>query len=332
MILHNSARRFGLVPFAVCALLLLPLPARGQDVPPQKNEIMAVVRISKHFIEDVIGGVEVNATVPFYAKVLGFDCRGVIDGQARLSVEIATSQGDATFIASSHGSARTYVRGVRGPIVVKGPAWGDFATRTVVRFEGRKFSVLGTTPWAQPNGELECIEGVHGTCVGQALGRVALPIGKLFVPLATEKATPIGLWILQSFVNEVAEKITTKLSETTAVEKSLNRVLPESKDWVFQMSSDAQFLQAAYGPAGSKVPVLPENPGRLKEVRLELWLHSTTKEAQDLAKLAKQPLAKNLLNKYIETIIPELAALTENRSIDAVGSWLVISLGAPKAK
>jgi hypothetical protein len=89
------------------------------------------------------------------------------------------------------------------------------------------------------------------------------------------------------------------------------------------------FLQAAYGPRNSKVPDLPENPGLLKDVGLEMWIHSTAKEAQDLAKLAKEPLAKALISKYLETILPELAGLTENRSVDSVGPWLVISVGAP---
>src|SRR5262245_40927655 len=71
---------------------------------------------------------------------------------------------------------------------------------------------------------------------------------------------------------------------------------------------------------------------RLIDVRLELWLRSTTAAAQALEKLTRHPLAKNLLNKYLETTLPELAALADNRSVDAVGSWLVISIGAPKAK
>jgi hypothetical protein len=78
------------------------------------------------------------------------------------------------------------------------------------------------------------------------------------------------------------------------------------------------------------VPVLPENPAHLKDVRLELWLHSTATEAQDLVKLSKVPLAKALVHKYIETEFPELAALSENRSLDAVGPWLVLSIGAPR--
>jgi hypothetical protein len=116
------------------------------------------------------------------------------------------------------------------------------------------------------------------------------------------------------------------------VEKSVNRLFPETRDSVFQMSSDGQFLQAAYGPRGSTVPVLPDNPARLKDVRLELWLQTTATEAQDLVKLSKEPLAKKLVQKYVETVLPELAALAENRSVDAVGSWLVISVGAPNAK
>jgi hypothetical protein len=333
MIVHNIATRNGLVPCAFFAVLLAAAPARGQPAPVPPNEIMAVVRISKDFIEDVATRVDIVADVPFQnIVVMGFNCHGVIHGQAKLAVEMNTAQGDATFLVNSHGTAQTYVRGVHGPIAVRGPAWGPFATRTIVRFEGRKFTVVQTTPWAQVNGELESIEGTNGGCVMNAVGRVALPIGKRLVPRAEAKATPIGLAILEDFVNLVAGQIVTRLNETTAVEKSLNRVYPETKDWVFQMSSDSQFLQAAYGPRSAKVPDLPRNPGGLKDVRIELWLHSTTSEAQELAKLAKQPLAKALVNKYIATILPELAALTDNRSVDAVGSWLVISIGAPKEK
>jgi hypothetical protein len=152
------------------------------------------------------------------------------------------------------------------------------------------------------------------------------------VPRAEAEATPIGEYYLKNFVDELAEQIITKLDRTTPVEKSMNRLFPETRDWVFQMSTDSQFIQAAFGPRSSKVPVLPENPGRLKDVRLELWLHSTVTEAQDLVKLSKQPLFKKLAHKYLETILPELAALADNRSLDSVGPWLVISVGAPKAK
>jgi hypothetical protein len=323
MTLHNVARRAWLIPSAVCAALLVALPAGGQAPPAPQGEIMAVVRISKQFIEDVAAREEVVAAVPYDAKVLGFRCQGVINGRGKLAVDMTTAQGEATFVVSSHGTAETCVRGTRGPIVAMGPAWGPFASRTSVRFDGRKFSLMGTTPWAEVHGKLDRVEG-------RAVGRVLLPLGEHLVPRAEAEATPIGEYYLKNFVDGLAEEIVARLDRTIPVERSLNRVFPETRDWVFQMSTGPRFLQAAYGPRGSRVPVLPEDPAHLKDVRLELWLYSTATEAQDLVKLSKVPLAKALVHKYIETEFPELAALSENRSLDAVGPWLVLSIGAPK--
>jgi hypothetical protein len=331
MILHKVARHTSLILFAVSASLQVALPVRAQAPSAQQGEIKVVARISKQFIEDVAGRLEVVASIPYSATVLGFCCEGVIDGRGKLSIEMTTAQGEATFIVHSHGTASTYVRGVRGPIVALGPAWGPFTSRTLVRFDGRKFSLVETTPWAQVHGELDCVEGVHGGATGRAIGRLLRPLGQHLVPRAEAEATPIGEYYLKSFVDELAQKIITKLDRTTPVEKSVNRVFPNTRDWVFQMSTDSQFMQAAFGPRGSTIPVLPANPGCLKDVRLELWLHSTTKEAQALVKLSKVPLAKALVHKYLQTVLPELAALSENRSLDAVGPWLVISIGAPKA-
>ncbi len=332
MIFHSAARRTWLFPFAVLASTLLALPVCGQEPPPQPGEVKMVVRISKQLIEDVVTRKEVVATIPYHnAIVLGFRCDGVIDGKGKLSVEMTAEQGQGTFVVSSQGTAQTYARGVRGPIVAMGPAWGPFASQTLVRFDGRKFAVVQTTPWAQVHGELERVEGRHGGPAGRAVGRVLLPVGRHLVPLAEAQAKPIGEYYLKNFVDELGEKIVTRLNRTTAVEQSLNRLFPDTRDWVFQLSTDSEFIQAAYGPRVSEVPVLPKNPSQLEDVRLELWLRSTTAEAQALEKLTKRPLAKELVQKYLEATLPELAALSKERTVTAVGPWLVISIGAPEA-
>jgi hypothetical protein len=333
MIFPNIVKHTCLVFLAACAPLLAALPVCGQPAPARQGEIQVVARISKQFIEDVAAREEVVASIPYCnERVLGFRCQGVIDGRGKLSVEMKSIQGEATFIVTSHGTASTYARGVRGPIVAMGPAWGPFASQTLVRYDGRKFHLVETTPWAQVHGELEHVEGRHGGPVGRAAGRLALPIGRHLVPRAEAEAAPIAESILKDFVDELAEEIVARLDRTNPVEKSLNRLFPETRDWVFQLSTDSRFIQAAFGPRNVEVPVLPENPAQLKDVRLELWLHSTANEAQDLVTLSKQPLAKALVHKYIQTVFPELAALSENRSLDAVGPWLVISIGAPKAQ
>ena len=158
------------------------------------------------------------------------------------------------------------------------------------------------------------------------------PMAQAMVPRAEALSIPIADDLVKNYVDDLAGKIVTKLDNSNPVEKSLNRLFPETRDWVFQMSTDAKFMHAAFGPRHAKVPDLPENPARLKDVRVELWLHSNATEAKDLAKLSKEPLAKALVDKYVETTLPELAALAENKSVDAVGPWLVISIGAPKSK
>ena len=332
MISPDIARHTRLFLFAACAPLLAALPVRGQAPPARPGDIQVIARISKQFIEDVAARQEVVASIPFCnAMVLGFRCQGVINGRGKLSVEMRNVQGEANFIVTSHGTASTYARGVRGPVVAMGPAWGPFASQTLVRYDGRKFHLLQTTPWAEVHGELDRVEGRRGGPVGRAVGRLALPVGRHLVPRALAEAKPIGESILKNFVDELAVEIVARLDRTNPVEKSLNRLFPETRDWIFHMSTDPVFIQAAFGPRNATVPVLPENPARLKDVRLELWLHSTTTEAQDLVKLSKVPLAKALVHKYLETVFPELAAFSDNRSLDAVGPWLVISIGAPKA-
>jgi hypothetical protein len=333
MTFPNNVKHICFVLLAACAALVAALPAHGQPPPPPQDEIQVVARISKQFIEDVAGREEIVASVPYSnERVLGFRCKGVIDGRGKLSVEMKETPGDAIFVVTSHGTAETYAWGIRGPVVAMGPAWGPFATQTLVRYDGRKFHLVETTPWAEVHGVVERVEGRHGGPIGRAAGRLAMPLARRLTPRAEAEATPVGEKILTNFVDELAEKIVTRLDRTNPVEKSLDRVFPKTRDWIFHMSTDPIFIQAAFGPRDAKVPVLPENPAQLKDVRVELWLRSTATEAQDLVKLSKEPLAKALVNAYIKTVFPELAALSENRSLDAVGPWLVMSIGAPKAR
>ena len=331
MIFPDIARHSRLILFAACAPLLAALPVRGQPPPARPGEIQVVARISKQFIEDVAAREEIVASVPYCnEKVLGFRCQGVIDGRGKMSVEMRNNQGEATFVVTSHGTAETYARGARGPVVAMGPAWGPFASQTLVRYDGRKFHLVETTPWAEVHGVVERVEGRHGGPVGRVAGRLAMPLARRLTPRAEAEATPVGEKILKNFVDGLATDIVARLDRTNPIEKSLNRVFPETRDWVFHMSTDPVFIQAAFGPRNAKVPALPQNPAQLKDVRLELWMRSTATEAQDLVKLSKNPLAKALVQKYLETVFPELAALSENRSLDAVGPWLVISIGSPK--
>jgi hypothetical protein len=326
----NNRTPAWLFPVAVCALTVLALPVRAQEPPAQREELRAVIRISNRLIEEVASREEITAAIPYRDIVLGFCCEGIIYGQGKVTVDLSAAQ-SGTFIINAHGTGQTYARAVRGPIVAWFPAWGPFTSRTLVRFDGRKFILADTTTCAEVHGHLDKVEGRHGGCVGRAVGCVIRPAGQLLVPRAEKQAEPIAEYSVTNFVNELGREIVGKLNQSTRIEESLDRLFPEAKGWVFQITTGPDFIQSAYGPPGSPAPVLPPNPNRSDKVRLEVWLHSTSKHAAPLAKLANQPLAKQLVQAYLKATVPELAALSGDQSVAAVGPWLVISIGPPKA-
>src|SRR5262249_41970788 len=140
---YDLRNRSWLLACVGCALSLLVLPEQvlGQDA---KEDVKGIVRVSKQLIADVTDRVQITAAIPYKATVLGFSCEGVIHGQGKLSVEVDTLGRQAIFVVCGKGTAETWVRGVRGPIVATGPAWGPFTSRTLIRFDGRKFCLVDT--------------------------------------------------------------------------------------------------------------------------------------------------------------------------------------------
>jgi len=333
--LRNVGKQTCLVACVLCASMLLVATVWGQDPPtPQrevKAEIKMVVRISKQLIDDVVTRQEIMAKIPLDHMIMKFRCQGIIDGNGKLTTEMTTDKGDGRFIINSRGSFEVCSRDVRGPIVAFTPACGPFTSRTLVHFDGRKFTPVDTSVCLKVHIDLDRIEGRRGTRVGRAFGRMARPVGELLLPRAEREAWPVGSYILKNFVDDLSEKVVSKLNRTTRVEASLNRLFPETTGWEFQLSTDPGFIQAAYGPQGSEPPIMPENPGRLENTRMEIWLRATTKGGEAIEKLSKQPLAKPLIQRYLEATLPELAAITEERTVTFVDPWVVICIGKPKA-
>lgn len=320
--------------FAVWTLLILVVGTsivygiEENQNSPEVDEIKAVFRISKTFLDDVADRTIV-ADIQMGATVLKFQCTGVIHGEGHLAVAMRNSGQSAVFEVTSQGNGSVCVRGIRGPFVAYGRAWGPFTTKTQIQFDGRRFTYLSTTPCATVQAEVQRISGSRDRRIGRLVGARILPLTEKLIPKAIDQATPIANGYLKKFVEETADEIITKLNEKTPIEASINRLFPETEDWVFQMSSDKDFMQAAYGEPNAPIPVLPEVAAELEEVRLEVWLRSSDEEAKALADLSKQPLAKQLIQAYLVATLPELAALAEQRTIDAVGEWVVIRIGKP---
>ncbi|MDG2221909.1 MAG: hypothetical protein P8L85_11035 [Rubripirellula sp.] len=299
------------------------------DTASKKTEIFAVFRISKAFLAEVTDR-KITADIPFCANVLKFQCTGVIHGEGKIAIDLQESRDKAIFEVTSRGTGQTCVKGVRGPLLTFGSAWGTFTSRTLVQFDGQNFRHVNTIPAATVRADIQRVTGRRDRPLGKFLGSGIQPLADNLIPKALTEATPIANQYLQDFIEETAAKIIAQLNEKLPIEDTVNRLFPETQEWQFQMSADDDFLQTAYGPAGAPTPVLPNHPTAMKQVRLEAWLRSTNEEAKLLAEMSKRPLAKQLVQRYLETTLPELADFAEERSVDAVGSWVVIRVGTSK--
>lgn len=312
---------------SITVLLPVHFTAGVQTSNPEGEEVKAVFRISKAFFDDAVGRQEIVADIPFSGRVLGMDCSGVIHGTAIPAVDILENGQAAVFKVNASGTGSAQGNCFRGPLAVISPLWGPFRTETEVRFDGRTFSHGWTCAAVDLQG---CLQEVRGRCnrrMGRLLGRGMTPLVRKLMPRAVAQAKPIADQHVQDFVENKAHEIIAILNKRSPVEASVNRILPETRNWVFQVSATRDYIQAAYGPPASAVPDFAQPAVTVNDLRVEAWLQSTGEEARALAELANSPLAKQLIDRYLEATLPELARLGNERVVTAEGKWVHIQIG-----
>ena len=302
----------------------------AQETQVIANQTQAIFRISRQFLAEV-SNQPIVADLPIDDTVMGFKCSGNVHAEGAVSVDLLESGQQAIFAVAGSGQGRANITGCRGPWVANGWVYGNFSTTSLVKFDGRQFTYAGTTLSTEICADLQRITGRRNRPLGRALGSGLRSLAQKMIPRALREAKPLAHRYLKDYVEEMADGIIIELNKKTPIEDSINRLYEGTQDWVFQMSSDDEFLQTSLGPSGTQPPpVLPKVTGTMAEVHVEAWLQSTNEEAEMLAQLSKQPLAQQLVAAYLKATLPELAAIGDTISVDAVGSWVLIRVGNKK--
>ncbi len=294
------------------------------------NQTKAIFRISRQFLAEV-SNQPIVANLPIDDTVMGFKCTGNIRAEGTVAVDLLDSGQQAIFAVAGEGQGRADVTGCRGLWMADGSVFGNFSTTSLVKFDGRQFAYAGTTLSTEICANIHRVTGRRDRLAGRALGAGVQSLAQKMIPRALREAKPLANTFLKNYVEEVADEIIMELNQKTPIEDSINRLFEETQDWVFHMSSDDEFLQASLGPPDTqRPPVLPKVAALMAEVRVEAWLQSTNDEAEMLAQLSQQPLAKQLVAAYLKSTLPELAAVGDTITVDAVGTWVLIRVGNDK--
>ena len=291
------------------------------------DEIPIVFRLSKPFFDAVVGKQQIKADIPFSGRVLGLNCTAVIQGVAQPTIDIQGHGQSAIIRVRASGTGGATGNCYRGPVAVISPMWGPFTTRTDIQFDGRRFTHQCTCACIDLDGCLQQIRGRRNRRCGRALGRSLMPIGRKLMPRAVAQAKPLAERHVRDYVYQEAEKAITLLNQRSPVEDTIHRIFPETESWAIQLSGQPDFIQVSYGPTEAPQPELADIDDAVDVPHVEIWLKSTAEEAQALARLSNLPLANELIEKYLETNMPELFELGDQRAVTAVESWIRIQVG-----
>ena len=131
---------------------------------------------------------------------------------------------------------------------------------------------------------------------------------------------------LKEFVDTEADTIIAELNQTIPLEQSLHKLFPETKDWIYRLSTAEKYLQSYYGPKDAPIPTTPIVSERPQNPEMELWIQANSKDAKFIQLMAKLNQTHNLLKKFIPDADPLIASLIKNTRVTVSEPWLIISI------
>lgn len=324
--MHNILNQ----PVFMTGILLLSVSVSptqaGQDSNPSTESVPGIVfRVSGALIDELTKD-EIKAEIPFAASILKSKASGTALGQATLSIEMLESDDTAAFIITAKGTATGCFDACRGKLRVDGGLAADFTVRKTVLFDGYRY-----------HNDVTESEIALGTTINQVDSQRVFPIRLATQPLAStgvkvlhheaeELAIPYAKQYLEEFVETEALEVIRELNETLPFEESLHKIYPDTKEWIYRLSADDQYLQSYFGPKNTPVPTLPGNAELTKDSGLEIWIQADPKEAILLKRLAEWNKHQNVLEKFFPDTDPLIKSIIKAATIQTSGPWLIISV------
>ncbi len=298
------------------------------DERPPVEEAPVVLRVSADVIEELLDD-EIEADVPFQQTAMGGEFSGTTRGRGRLDIELIPDGDEARFVVHVVGTAAGAFRGHRRNLVIDGSLHVDFTATKTIRFDGHKFH-------GEPTGVSPCVRiDLHRitTCrngpFGKLAGKMIMPLAQSMRPRMEQQANRTVQTRLARFADVEADELIRELNETTPFEEAIHFLYPETKDWIYRLSANDEYLQATYGPRGAAAPRLPPLPKRPPEAHTEFWVKVDPDTARFASALANWNEAQDQLDEYFEESRADVSEVLDRAAVVVVDDWVVIIIGQP---
>jgi hypothetical protein len=296
------------------------LDQSGKDGPV---DVDVVLRVSRKLVNDLTTQ-KVQRTTPISLCVLDTPMTGQARTEATSSILFDVQPEVSAFVVQLRGSSVSETVVDRPPIQVFGSGRIDFTLRKRVTFDGLKFRSKPSTIAACFSSRIDGIATPPGL-FGLLVEFIATPKIRREEPIYAQAGFEDGKTQLIAAFDEEVDKTLDDLNQVSPLEKTVNTLFPETKDWIYYPRTTPTHLLIGIGPPQRGIPELPIT--EKNDAPIEVWIRSKP-ETQGMIFVLK--LWKDA-NKSLEEMLParlgKSLPLGEGFKTLTVKGWFVIQIG-----
>jgi hypothetical protein len=103
-------------------------------------------------------------------------------------------------------------------------------------------------------------------------------------------------------------------------------MFPETKTWVYDLSTTDEYIQASAGPEGFRFPELPNRGEDRQRDPVELWIRTGNAKVNSEV-LGMWNIAQGLLRTFVPQGVDVPESLRGQAVAEQVQNWVVIAIG-----
>ncbi|HYV39555.1 MAG TPA: hypothetical protein VE988_27960, partial [Gemmataceae bacterium] len=290
-------------------------------------EVNVVLRISRKFIAELTTK-KLQRTDPVHLQIND----DMLDGQAytdaTFSVQFDANTQESVFFLELKGTTTSATVSDRPYVRVLGSGRMNFTVRKRVNFDGLKYQGKPTTVDATLMACVDRVQTPRGL-FGLIIQWIAMPRIRESQPLIAQVAFDDGKTKLTQTFDAEADKLLGQLNQVSPLEKTVQTLFPETRDWIYYLSTTPTHLIVGAGPRGRRVPELPVTENT--NAPIEMWMRT---KGETAAMVTVLKLWKDA-GKQLQSLLPEPIGKSikeDSFRTATVKDWFVIQLGVDRSK
>jgi len=283
-----------------------------------------VLRISKRLVEQMTDE-EIEFSLPVTERFGDMPIDGTVTTRSKVNVTLLTSNKTATCLLTASGKAHATLTASKGPVTAYGQAWIPYRLKTQVTFDGVKFKAHPVVARLEVSSQIDEISTCRNGPLAMCVRRIAARTIDKAKPELDAHLYNRAKHKFEVELAAVARELVDELNSTNRLDEMIAKHFPESKSWVYHVSSTDEIILAAVGPKNATIPPFRTRPNGTMKASMDLWVQTSWEETL----VINASLLWNSTHDLLKEVLPADIArsLAQHVTITTEGNWFVVTIG-----